>query len=181
MTGIREAVGIFETAESLESAVDELLTSGFDRMDISLLADENTVAGKLGRLYTRAEELEDDGRAPRTAFVSTESIGDAEGGLVGALLYIGAVASAGVVVASGGALAAIIAAAAIGGGTGGLIGSALATLVGKQHADYLQAQIDQGGLLLWVTTPDPGDEHRATEILNRHSGRDVHTHTIGSP
>ena len=43
---------------------------------------------------------------PRTAYVSTEAIGDAEGALIGGLMYIGATAVAGAIVATGGTLAA---------------------------------------------------------------------------
>ena len=42
----------------------------------------------------------------------------------------------------------------------------------------LQEQLDRGGLLLWVHTRDAAHEERATEILRRHSGRDVHVHDL---
>jgi hypothetical protein len=177
-TGLREAVGVFSTAETLEAAIDDLMSSGFDRNEISLLAGEDTVEGKLGHRYQKVTELEDDAQTPRAAYVSTESIGDAEGALVGGLLYVGALAAAGAVVASGGTLAAAIAAATVAGGSGGLLGAALAKRVGDHHAHHLQEQLDRGGLLLWVRTTTPEREKRATEILARHSGSDVHTHTI---
>ena len=41
-------------------------------------------------IYERVSELEDDPSVPRTAYISTESRGDAEGGgLIGGLLYVG--------------------------------------------------------------------------------------------
>ena len=101
-----EAVGVFEDAASLQAAIDDLLTAGFDRAELSLLADEATVERKLGHAYAKPAELEDDPQVPRTAYVSTEARGDAQGGLIGALVYVGAVAAAGAVVASGGTLAA---------------------------------------------------------------------------
>jgi hypothetical protein len=115
---------------------------------------------------------------PRTAYVSTEAIGDAKGGLISGLDYVGAVAAAGAVVASGGTLAAALGAAALAGDTGGLIGSLLAKLVGGHHARHLQEHIERGGLLLWVRTWKPEDEARATEILTRHSGAQVHVHEL---
>jgi len=175
---IREAVAVLETAASLEAAIDELESAGFDRAEISLLAAEPAVEQKLGHKFSRVEELEDDAKVPRTFFVSTEAIGDAEGAVVGALLYVGAVAAAGVVVASGGTLAAAIAGAAAAGGTGGLIGSALAKLVGDHHAQHLQRQLDHGGLVLWVRTRDAAHEQRAVDILRRHSAHDVHLHDL---
>ena len=87
-------------------------------------------------------------------------------------------AAAGAIVASGGTIATAIAAAAMAGGAGGLIGSFLAKLVGDHHAQYLQRQMDRGGLLLWVRTWDVEKEKRAIEILSKHSDSDVHLHTL---
>jgi hypothetical protein len=87
---IREAVGVFHTAPEMEAAIEELEEHGFDRAEISLLASEETVREKLGHRFYDAKSLEDDPKVPRTAFVSTESIGDAEGALIGGLMYVGA-------------------------------------------------------------------------------------------
>jgi outer membrane lipoprotein SlyB len=179
-TTIREAVGVFHDPDSLEEAIDELLSSGFDRAELSLLAGEHAVEEKLGHRYRKVAELEDDPRVPRTAYVSLESIGDAEGGLIGGLMYIGAVVAGGAVVASGGTLAGAFMAAAMAGGAGGLFGSALAKLIDDHHADYLHRQLDKGGLLLWVRTRDPEHEQRARRILERHSGADVHVHELSA-
>lgn len=171
-----EVVGIFHTADDLESAVEELLSSGFDRADLSLLSSEGAVAEKLGGHYRSAEDMADDPAVPRTAFVSTAAIGDAEGGLIGGLAYLGATIAVGAVVMSGGAVAATIAAAILAGGTGGMIGSALARWVGHHHAIYLQDQIDNGGLLLWVRAWNESDEDRALEIIAKHAADKVHSH-----
>ena len=152
--------------------------AGFHRAELSLLASERAVQEKLGHRYKKVNELEDDQRVPRTAYVSTEAIGGAEGGLIGALMYVGATAAAGVIVVSGGTLAGAIAAMALAGGAGGLIGTLLARWIGDHHARYLQEQMDHGGLLLWVRTRDVEKEKRASEILSKHSGRDVHFHAL---
>lgn len=177
---VREAVGVFDDAETLQAAVDELESHGFDRAELSLLAGEKTVEEKLGHIYQRTTELEDDPDAPRASFVNAESLGAAEGGLIGGFLYAMGVAAAGSVVASGGALAAILGAGAMAGGTGALIGTVLALLVGEHHADYLQTQLDRGGLLLWVRTRDAAHEAKATEILAKHSAHDVHIHGLAA-
>lgn len=178
---IREAVGVFDNPQTLQEAVDDLLTSGFNRAELSLLAAEGTVEEKLGHKYRKITELEDDPSVPRCCYVSTESIGDAEGGLIGGLMYVGATVAGGAVVISGGTLALVIAAAAIAGGVGGVLGSILARLIGGHHAVHLQEQLDHGGLLLWVRTWKPEDEKRASDILSKHSGRDVHVHTLPVP
>jgi len=177
---VREAVGVFNSAEALQDAIDELMSSGFDRAELSLLASEDTVEAKLGHIYRKVSDLEDDPRVPKAAYVSTESVGDAEGAVIGGLAYVGAGILMGPVALAGGALAAIAAAAAAGAGVGGLIGSVLAKWIGNHHAHYLQEQLDHGGLLLWVRTWDAEDEKRAVDILAKHSGRDVHIHTLPS-
>ncbi|WP_026381538.1 hypothetical protein [Afifella pfennigii] len=178
---IREAVAVFDSPQDLQAAIDELLTSGFDRAELSLLASEKSVDDKLGHKYQKVAELKDDPIVPRCCYVSTESLGEAEGGLMGGLMYVGAGVAAGAVVASGGTLALAIAWAALAGGAGGLIGAVLANWIEEHHADHLQEQLDHGGLLLWVHTRDEAHEERAAKILRRHSGRDVHVHALPAP
>ncbi|WP_373502819.1 hypothetical protein [Aestuariivirga sp.] len=177
---IREAVGVFSAASDMESAIEELEESGFDRAEISLLAGEETVRQKLGHIYSDARSLEDDPDVPRAAFVSTESIGDAEGALLGGLFYVGALAAAGAVVASGGAFGTVLVAAAAGGGSAGLIGGLLARIVGKHHSEHLQHQLERGGLLVWVRTRDEAHELKAVEILRRNKAADVHLHSVAA-
>ena len=178
LESVCEVVGVFHEPEDLESAIDELLSSGFDRAELSLLASEDAVATKLGGYYRPANELTDDPAVPRAAFVSTAAIGDAEGALIGGLAYVGATVAIGAVVMSGGALAAAVAAAVLAGGTGGLIGSALAHWVGHHHAAYLHDQIENGGLLLWVRAWNESDEARALEIIAKHAADKVHSRSI---
>jgi hypothetical protein len=175
---VREAVGVFNHPEDLQSAIDELLSSGFDRAELSLLASEHVVEQKLGHRYEKVSLLADDPTIPRAAYVSSEAIGGAEGGLIGGLMYVGAAATAGAIVASGGTLATAIAATALAGGAGGLIGSILAKWVGDHHAGYLQEQMNHGGLLLWVRTWAAEDEKRGVGILKKHSANGAHVHTL---
>lgn len=175
---IAEAVGVFHRTDDLQAAIDELLSSGFHRSALGLLADAATVEEKFGHRYRKVGQLADDPATPRSAYVSPEAIGDAEGGLIGGLVYVGAAAAAGVVVASGGTLAAIVTAVVLAGGTGALLGSMLATWLGDHHARYLQDQIIRGGLLLWVRTRTNADERRAVDILKKHSAGEVHLHKL---
>jgi hypothetical protein len=75
-------------------------------------------------------------------------------------------------------MATSIAAAILAGGTGGLIGSALAGWVGHHHAAYLQNQIENGGLLLWVRAWSASDEARALEIITKHAADKVHSRSV---
>jgi hypothetical protein len=178
---IREAVGVFGSANELQAVIDELLSSGFHRADLSLLASEEAVNEKLGGNFANVRAVEDSPVAPRTAYVSPEAIGDAQGGIVGGLVYAGATVAAGAVVISGGTIVAAIAAATFVGGAGAIVGALLAKWLGDNHAQYLQTQVDHGGLLLWVRTRDAKAEDRAVDVLKRHSSRDVHVHTLPQP
>ncbi|WP_197460214.1 hypothetical protein [Sphingorhabdus sp. M41] len=175
---VREAVGVFQSERALQTAVDDLLSHGFDRAELSLLAPVSSVEKELGHSFASVKELEDDAAVPTTAYVSTDVIGDAEGGVFGGFIYVGALATLTAVVASGGAIGAAIIAAAAGGIGGGAIGAILARIIGQHHADYVADQLERGGLLLWIRTWNAADEKHAVEILVDHSGSDVHVHEL---
>jgi len=175
-----EAVGIFHTSDDLQAAIDDLLSQGFDRMDLSILASEKAIEDKLHEAYVPARVLEDRVEVPTTAFVSTESIGDAMGAVIGVLVYVPAMIGAAAVVASGGALAAAVTAALIAGGVGGSIGTVMAGLIGATQAEEIENHLLAGGLLLWVRTRDKSHEERALGILKGHNGDGVHLHTLPS-
>lgn len=175
---VREAVGVFHAWDNLQAAVDECLAHGFDRAEISLLAGERTVEDKLGHVYTRVKELEDDPDAARAAFVGRDSLTEAKAFAISGLGYVGAVAAVGAVVASGGTLAAAIGAAVAAGLGGAGLGTVLSRAVGRERAHDLEAQLNKGGLLLWVRTRDGAHEAQAVEILKKHRADDVHVHDI---
>ena len=174
----REVVGVFSDGYALDAAIEDLLNSGFDLGDISLLAGEKAVVAKLGHKYQKVEDVEDEGKAPRVAYVPKEARGTKKGALVGALVYVGAAAAAGAVLASGGALAMLLVSGVVGAEVGGLIGAVLGEFMDERHAKYLQEQLDHGGLLLWVRTPSSTLEDKAIQILTKHSGRNVHAHDM---
>jgi len=178
---LREAVGVFHKVEDLQAAIDELLSSGFDRADLSLLVSEQVINAKLGGLPFRNADFEDDASIPRGVYVSPEAMGAAEGGLVGGLAYVGGVATAGLIALAGGPFTAVVLGAVLAGAAGGLLGTGLAELVGQRRVAYFQEQLDHGGLLLWVRTWDKPDEQRAVEILTHHAAGDVHVHSAPTP
>ena len=173
---IPEAVGIFDTLESLQKAIYDIMIAGFSRYDISLLADQKVLEEKLGTSYWTAPELADNPDAPRAAFVSEEAIGELEGAIVGGLFFLGSYIAMLALLTPASTIAASIAAIAIGGSPTAVLGTLLARRVGKHHKDYYAIQIQHGGILLWVRTWDKEKEELAVKILKGHSGRDVHVH-----
>jgi hypothetical protein len=173
-----EAVAVFHDVESFHAAIDDLQPAGFDHADINVLAHEDTIRSKLGPMCKSTAEFEDDPDAPRIGYIPNETIGNAEGAVIGAGVYLPAMFGGLAVAASGGTLLGVFAAAVIAGGAGGLLGAALARYIGHEHAKHLDQHLHHGGLLLWIRTRDAEREKQALEILRRHSAHDVHLHQI---
>ncbi|MBF0394767.1 MAG: hypothetical protein HQL38_18985 [Alphaproteobacteria bacterium] len=176
---VREAVGVFMDNESLERAVQDLLTDGgFDHADLSVLASDETIAQRFGHRYQDMREAEDDPDAPRISWVEPESRTQGRGALTGILAYAGAVTAGGITFATGGAAGLVIAAGLAAGAAGGALGLGLGTLIDETIGGRLEEQIRRGGVVLWVRLRQPEQHARATGVLARHGARDVHVHTI---
>lgn len=170
---VRQVIGIFDGADKLLGAIDDITTSGIDRARLSLLAGEEAVEAKLGDRFERIEDLAEDPDAPRMAFIEPEDVSNAQSVTVGGLTYVGAVAAAGAVVASGGALLPAVGAAVAAGGGGAAVGGVLARMIGQRYDDYLSQQLDKGGLLLWVTASDATDAEQIAARLAQHTPHKV--------
>lgn len=175
---VREVAGVFRTAASMQQAIQALLLAGFDRADIDLMADVETIREKLGGIFKPADEIVDMPGAPRQAYVAHEDMAIPVAGAAGILFYVGATAMALSVVASGGTLAAALAAAALGGALGGGIGALGARFIGREQARKLELQLMAGGLVVWVRARTPEQEELAADILKGHGAEGVHVHDI---
>jgi outer membrane lipoprotein SlyB len=177
---VREVIGIFFDEKNLLDAIKDLRTSGFEHDQLGLLASEHAVQKALGDVYTRTNAHHDPSHAPVTAFVKNESVGDTFRALEGSLFFTGATAALGAVVASaavfGGALL-IAVAGAVGVGT---IGALISGIIRQSDAEYLEEQVDEGHLLLFVRASDPDKEKTAVRILSRHSGYDARVHEVSA-
>ncbi|HUJ97396.1 MAG TPA: hypothetical protein VLV85_04070 [Stellaceae bacterium] len=176
-TTLREAVAVFDDPEALKAAVSDLQSNGFDRADISFLAREG-FEGHLKTNYGDVRQAEDDPAAPRDAVIVDTDIRQRRTLEISMATVIAAFAAAGFTVMSGGAtaLAAGVAAAAAAGvgGAGALLGKAY----GAGQQTFIKEQLDRGGVLLWVRTPDAAAETRALDILHHHAGHDAHIHEV---
>ncbi|WP_298858053.1 hypothetical protein [uncultured Sulfitobacter sp.] len=173
---VPEAVGVFDTFESFQKAFYDLRMVGFSRYDLSVLGSDVALKEKFGKAYLSAEEMEDDPRVPRAAFVSEEGIGEMEGVIVGGAFFIPSYIAMAAMAAAGATAAATAAAVAIVGLPAAAIGVLMARRVQKHHNDYYADQIARGGILLWVRVADKEREKLAVNILKSHSGKDVHVH-----
>jgi outer membrane lipoprotein SlyB len=174
----KEAVGVFSDPNALEAAVDELEVSGFDRAAVSVLATDARAKDQVDRFYRTVREVEDSGRVPQAAFVSRDSRTEGEAAAVGIPLYVGGFAGAAAVAAAGGALALALAATIAGAVAGAGLGALLAAAIARRHAARVQVQLKKGGLVLWVSVPQPDAEKRALAVLEKMGAKDVHFHEI---
>ena len=173
---VREAVGVFGGMKSMQAAADELMISGFDRADLSLLSREKKVEQRLGHSYDRVSELEDDPDVPTRAYIGSDSMTEAKTVIVALPCFIGAVAAAGSVTASGGTTVETLLWAGIMALGGAAVGGIFAAMVTRRQRDYVDEQLNHGGIVLWVRTVDTEHEKRACEILERADATDVHVH-----
>jgi hypothetical protein len=174
----REAVAVFDDVGDLEAAVEDLKEAGFPEDAFSLLAADEAVERKLGHVYRRVEEVEDEADVPRRRYAALNRLGDREDRVASAVTMLPDLIAAGTVVGSSGPIAAAIAGLTTAGAT---LATVLSHFMNRSHADWLQEQLDRGGLLLWVRTPTEADERRAIEVLTRHATHDVHIHEVPAP
>lgn len=173
---IREAVGLFDDITSLQEAVRTLENTAFPRQDISVLGNRKDIEEKFGAKAVAPAVVEDNPDAPRQSPVRTEEQVIGAGALVGGAAYVGAVAAA--IAAGAVSIPATLFAVALGGGSGAAIGGALAKVLGDHYNHEIKEQIEKGGLVLWVRTPDEERENIACDIMQAHGAKHVKVHTI---
>ena len=172
-----EVVGLFDSLDNLQSAIDDLLTHGFDRSEISLLAEDPTAREKVGA--KRSVEIEDSDEAPRISYIENESLNEGKASLIGLLFYVGAIAGAIAVWTIFGSFAEAIFAGIVTGMVASLIGVGVIKLIQRRQRNWAQAQLARGGLLLWARTWTEEHERAAMDAMQRNGGHDVHVHTAG--
>lgn len=122
---IREVAAVFDDERSLDEAVYDLETRGFDRASFSLLASEEAVGAKLGHRYQQVKEVEDEPNVPRDTFFSRVSRLEMDILPTPVLASIGALAFAGI----GSILTVIVAA-----GSGAALGAFLSRILHEHYA-----------------------------------------------
>jgi len=176
METLHEVVGTFATPERLESAIDALERAGFDRADLSVLAQRSLINDE--PITPAPESAADDAAAPRGAVLpevdmrQSRTLATSMAGVIAAFAATGAM-----IVTGGGALAAVVGAAAAGGGAS-LLAHGAGRLIEHSHEKFLREQAERGGILLWVRLARPEQEAGAKAVLARHGATEVHSHAF---
>ena len=169
----REAVAIFGDESSLNAAVDALIQAGWAAEDMSLLGHTD----KVNEMQARARELADKADAPRTAYVSPDSAVEGTVEAIAAPALLAGLGATAIITSGGLALLPTIALAAGSTAAGGGLGLLLARAFGRKHANHVQDQILNGGLLLWVKASDAAQDEKLLAALRDNGGLNVHMHT----
>ncbi len=162
-------VGLFETRDGVDRAIEALRSAGFRAEDLGVVAREPSLAGDV------AADIEAD--RGRTAAVLG---GGMIGGVAGLLAGLGAMAIPGLgLVLAVGPIAAALAGTAVGATAGGMIGALTSHGVPAEEADYYTQALERGAILLTVqTTEDRADEAR--RLLAEHGSDDAEARAVAN-
>ncbi|MDI1229493.1 MAG: hypothetical protein PSY14_17590 [bacterium] len=175
---VREAVGIFNDATNLQHALDALEERGFMRQEISIFANDIAPVSADPNMPRHADAVKDDPSALRQVFIPVEIMGEVEGSVIGAPMYVGAVAGAIAAAAAGYTIPVVLASAVIIGLGGAALGYFAAQWLHKKYDRAIQAQMQRGGIVLWVAVRAAGMQEIALEVLRKYSAHDVHMHDV---
>lgn len=176
MTGAREAVGVFDNPFEMDAAIAELENTAFPRDAISILANTPDIKKQFGTSVVRPEDVEDDPDAPRTVPVHPEEKAMGIAALIGVTVYTAM--TAGVVFFGQASTPFDWMAAIILGSVGGAAIGIAVWLFTRHLRNRRAQQIQAGGIVMWVRTPDEDRENLARDILMKHGAHDVHIHQV---
>ncbi|HEU4838271.1 MAG TPA: hypothetical protein VFS88_02550 [Micavibrio sp.] len=172
----KEIVGVFMSKDDLQNAIRELEGTAFPRQDISVMGNRGELERVFGAKVVPPEFAIDNPDTPRQAPSRPEERTIGAASMIGGTAYVGAMAMA--LAAGAVTFPAIVSAAVIGGISGGTLGAILTKLLGDRYNRHIEQQVEKGGLLLWVRTPDSEREDLANRILITNNAYEVHVHQM---
>lgn len=178
-----EVVGTFDAAQQFSTAVFALESAGFDRAQLTILGRETEARECLAAAECGADRRGDTHNVPRAhdAVVLDEDDQQERVLLTSLTASVAALVAAGAALtATGGAAAPAIAAALGAGGASGGIADYLGRRRHDARAKQLERDVLNGGIALWVRTPDDASEEKARRVLTDHGARDVHAQIVGA-
>jgi uncharacterized protein (TIGR02271 family) len=159
-------VGLMDTLEEAQNVVQDLINSGFNRDDISIMSRKDEEAEGVPE-----EKETTSGFGSSTA--KGAGAGAAIGGIAGLVAGLTGLAIPGVgPIVAAGPLAAALAGAGIGAVAGGIVGALTELGVPEEDAHYYAEGVRRGGVLVTVATDDATAD-RAAEIIRRYGAVDI--------
>ena len=169
-------VGLFDTMNEAQTVVQELVNNGFNRNEISLVA--NNATGEHGNGNTTTGGTTEDRGGHAAEGAGTGAVGGTVvGGVIGLLVGIGALAIPGIgPVLAAGPIAAALGSTALGAGigaaAGGLVGALVGAGVPEEEANYYSEGVRRGGTLVTVASDD-AKAQTAYDIFQRAGAVDI--------
>ena len=160
-TGVKSVIGVFNSHDKAEQAVNALRSQGFTTEEINIVSKNKKQQGQ------GTEYFEDD-------ITDGALTGGTLGGIGGLLLGAGALAIPGVgPVLAAGPIAAALSGAVAGGITGGLIDWGIPAESGRRYEQH----VAQGGILAIIRS-DAAKSNQAAQVLRQNGAKDVETHAL---
>jgi hypothetical protein len=158
-------VGLYRRRTEAEKAVQDLVTEGFSRDQISVVAPDSPAAPPASAPHVGPiDTIGSDTKA---------GAGAAVGGLAGLFAGMAALAIPGIgPVIAAGPLAAGIMGAGIGAAVGGIAGALKQHGIPERHASRYSAAVGKGASLVVVHSDEPRVDH-AADVLDRNGALDV--------
>lgn len=158
--GPKSVIGVFNSRDNAERAVNALRTQGFTTEEINIIS-------KNKQNRQEDEYYEDD-------IADGALTGGTLGGIGGLLLGAGALAIPGIgPIVAAGPIAAALSGAVAGGITGGLIDWGIPAEAGRRY----EREVAQGGILAIIRS-DAAKANQAAQVLRQNGAKDVETHEL---
>lgn len=171
---INTVVGVFDSHERGQQAVNELKRRGFSDTAIGVAARH--VHSDRPMTPSGAVSTEDDTYASEGT-VAGLATGAGVGALWGLGIIAGVLPAIGPAIA-GGTLAAILSSAAAGAATAGLGGCLIGLGMSKEEAEFYDSEFRSGRTIVTVTAP--GREAEVAEVFRSLGGYDIHSRSSGT-
>jgi uncharacterized protein (TIGR02271 family) len=165
----KSVIGTYSSLESAHEVVDKLVNAGFNRNEISVIANDPD--------ERYASYVDNDGNLDDTA--KGAGWGAAIGGLGGLLLGLGALAIPGIgPVIAAGPLAAALAGAGVGAVTGGIIGALIDLGIPEESAHIYAESVRRGNVLV-AAQVDDNRVQEATRLMQHPNLIDIERESAG--
>lgn len=162
--------GIFHDADAFMGALQALLTAGYDRASVSILADHKAVEDHFGQIPDTGK-LAERGDTPREDL-------DIRGGLNAAIAFmaetvaiIGEIGAAGIAFAIGGPVGIASGASTAADLT---VSDVMSRYIDGRYRERYEQSIRDGGVICWVHVRSADEAGMAKETLSAAGGVDIH-------
>jgi hypothetical protein len=173
-----EAVGVFSSEKSFVNAVNELYSAGFSPEELETVSCYKKVTKELGHDFSKVEEIEDAPNVSRFHVIPEEINGGINEMLISSPILLGVILAFFISTAAGLSFSVVLVISVFVGVCCAFFGFFLVKIAQRGHIKYIEEQLSQGGLPLWINL-EGADKDRiemALKILIDHKAYDVHIH-----